>query len=165
MSEDVDKTEHVVIISDAEVTSFFVLFDISRADNDNYLRLILQLKEHTELTVGTKAGKYASRVMIVVELAAELKVELSSVAGYALSYMFRLKSKIFVVVESDFRHFIHPPMNTKIQNNYTTFVGCFQVNFKRFFHFIKNLILPQKFVSFYREIVVNYYLLSSSYLI
>ena len=44
MTENVDKSQNILVICNAEVAAFFVFFDISRVYNDNYFRLILQFK-------------------------------------------------------------------------------------------------------------------------
>ena len=102
--EDIDKTKHVGVIGDAEVSAFFILFNISRVYNNNYFCFVLKLKKHLHLTVGLKAGKHARSVVIVIELSSEFKIKLSSEAVYSLSDMLRLKSQIFVVIKSDLMH-------------------------------------------------------------
>jgi hypothetical protein len=111
MSEHVNKAHRVGIVGYAEVAALFILLNIARTYDDNYLRLILKLKKHTELTVGLKSRKHAGCVIIIVKLTSEFKIELASKAVDALPYLFGLKLQIFIVINSkpDVSLIVPPP--------------------------------------------------------
>ena len=102
--EDINKTKHVGVVCDAEVSAFFILFNIARIYYNNYLCLILELEKHLHLTVGLESGKDSRRMVIVIKLSSEFKIKLSSEAVNSFSDMLRLKSQIFVVIKSDLMH-------------------------------------------------------------
>ena len=58
-AERVDETQNVGVVSDAEVSSYLILLDVERVDDDNDLGLVAQLQEHLEFTVRLESGEYA----------------------------------------------------------------------------------------------------------
>ena len=70
----------------------------------DYLRLVLQLYQHSDLTVGCEARQNARCVKIVKKLAAELKIKLAAEHIYTLFYLLGLKLEIFLVVKALFKH-------------------------------------------------------------
>ena len=88
-----------------KVAAHLVVLDIARVYNDDDLNIRADILEHLELTVGLVAGQDARGVVIVEELAAELKIELSAEVLYASAYLLRLLFDIKVVVESHFEHY------------------------------------------------------------
>ena len=77
-AERVDKTQSVLVIGDAEVAATLVAFNVVCRDGDDYLRLVLHLKQHFHLTVGLKAGQNAGGMVVVKQLAAEFKIQLTA---------------------------------------------------------------------------------------
>ena len=133
MTENVDETQHILVICYAEVAAFFVFFDVARVYDDNDLSLILQLKQHAQLAVRLKAGEHPRCVIVVIQFAAEFKVELVAEFGDALAYMLRLELEIFIVVKTCPVHYGRfsfltclPCRKTKIYIHYTTSYSFFQ---------------------------------------
>ena len=104
-AECVDEPQNVAVIGYAEVAAHLVVLDIARVYNDDDLNIRADILEHLELTVGLEAGQDARGVVIVEELAAELKIELAAEVLYASAYLLRLLFDIKVVVESHFEHY------------------------------------------------------------
>ena len=79
----VPQAKHVHIVGNAQVASDLVLFNIYGADNDHYLNIFLQLKQHLHLTVRLETGEYAAGVVIVKEFAAKLHIQFIAEFGDA----------------------------------------------------------------------------------
>ena len=77
-AERVDKTQSVLVIGDAEVAATLVAFNVVCRDGDDYLRLVLHFKQHFHLAVGLKAGQNAGGMVVVKQLAAEFKIQLTA---------------------------------------------------------------------------------------
>ena len=109
-AEGVDEAEHIHIIGDAEVGADLVLLNVACRDNDDDFCVVLHLAQHANLAVGREAGQHAARVVVVEQLAAELKVQLAAEMRDALLDVRRLGRNVFVVVKSDFLHIpVMPP--------------------------------------------------------
>ena len=103
-AENVDQAQHIHIIGDAQIAANLVLLDVGGVDDDDDLRVVLQLLQHTDLAVGGEPGQHAGGVIVVKQLAAKLQIELAAKLGDALSDMLRLHLQIFLVVESASHH-------------------------------------------------------------
>ena len=110
-SECVHKTQNVAVVCYAVVTSDFVAFNISRGNNNNNLRMVFQVKEHLQFTVGFEAREYAGRVKVIKKFTAELKIKFTAEFVDALHNLFGLFFDIHIVVKTDFllkNHINHP---------------------------------------------------------
>lgn len=94
------QAQHVFVIGNAQILTDLVLLNIEGADDDDYLSTGTQLLEHPELAVGLESGQYSAGMMVVEELAAQLKVQLAGELRNALLNVLRLNGNVFVVVES-----------------------------------------------------------------
>ena len=70
--------------------------------------MVFQLQKHPQLAVGLKAGKYPGCVIVVIELAAKLQIELAAELIDALADALRLEPDILVVVKADLSHIFLP---------------------------------------------------------
>ena len=94
------QTQNVHVIGDTQVTAHLVLLNVNGTDYDDDLSVVAQLIEHTQLTVRLETGKDAAGVVIVEELASELKIKFVTELSYALLNVFGLYPKILFVVKS-----------------------------------------------------------------
>ncbi len=74
------------------------------------------MHKHTQLAVRLETGEYTASVVIVEELASELKIKLVSELGYALLDVFGLYPQILFVVKSVY----HNGLQTYIKTPYFT---------------------------------------------
>ena len=95
----VDKTQDILVVRDAQVSPRLVLLDMVRVDGDDDLDLIGNTFEHAKLGVGLKAGKNAARVVVIKELAAKLQVQLATKLSDTLADMLRLQLDVPAVVK------------------------------------------------------------------
>ena len=93
------QTQHILIVGDAQIAAHLVLLDIQGADYQNHLRLIFQLQEHLQLTVGLKSRQNTACVVVVKQLATELQIELVAKLRNTLFNLLRLYFKILFVIE------------------------------------------------------------------
>ena len=114
-AERVDEAQHVLVVGDAEVAAHLVLFDVRRVDDDHDLCLFLELEQHLHLAVRRKTGQHARGVVIVEQLAAELKVQLAAELGDALPDVLRLHGEILAVVKTDVHGGVSPFSQVKIE--------------------------------------------------
>ena len=96
------QSKNVGIVRDTEVTAHFVLFDIRRIDDHNDLDRVGDLLQHLHLDIGCKPGENARRMIIVEQLSAEFKIQLSAEFLNALAYLFRLLGNIKFLIKPDF---------------------------------------------------------------
>ena len=94
------QTQHVHIISNAQVTAHLVLFNINCTDYNHDFGILTQLIEHAQFTVRLETGENAACVMVIKELAAEFQIKLVTELSYALLDVFGLYPKILFVVKS-----------------------------------------------------------------
>ena len=80
------------------------ILDIARVDDNDYLNIRADIFEHLQLAVGLEAGQDARGMVVVEELAAELKIELAAEFLDAFAYLLGLLLDIKVVIESHFEH-------------------------------------------------------------
>ena len=102
--EDIDQPNHVQVIGNAQIAPDLVLFDVAGVDGNDHLHVVLQLQKHPQLAVGLKAGKHPGCVIVVIELAAKLQVQLAAKLSNALPDMLRLHLQIFIVVKRLVNH-------------------------------------------------------------
>ena len=131
LGEYVKEADNVDVVCNAKVASDLVLLDVVGVDDNNYLRIVLQLKEHLELTVGLEAGQDSRSVIIVKELSSELKIKLIAELSDTLSDVLRLHFQVFFVVKSDFSTHLHVPPVKNIINYYISILVKFQVPDKK----------------------------------
>ena len=103
-AERIDESQHVHIVGDAEIPTDLVLLDVAGIDDDHDLRVILQLTQHADLTIRLKARKHTRCMVIIEQLAAELKIELTAKLRNTLTDMLRLHLKVLIVIETLFKH-------------------------------------------------------------
>ena len=104
VAEDVDQSEHVLVVGDPEVGAQLVGGDVVAVDDDDDLRLVFELLQHDDLVVGRKAGQHARGVKVVEQLAAEFEVEFAAEFFDALVDAFRLHCQILFAVKTYFVH-------------------------------------------------------------
>ena len=102
--EDVDQPDHIQIIGNAQIPPDFVFLDIRGVDGNHHLHLLLQVQQHPQLAVRPEAGKHTGCVIVVIQLAAELQIELAAELGNAIPDMAGLHLQIFVVVKCPLNH-------------------------------------------------------------
>ena len=103
-AECIDEAQHVAVVGYAEVAAHLVVLDIARVYNDDDLNIRADIFEHLQLAVGLEAGQDARGMVVVEELAAELKIELAAEFLDAFAYLLGLLLDIKVVIESHFEH-------------------------------------------------------------
>ena len=91
--EHVLEAECVLLICNAKIAADLLLLDGFRAYDDDDLRTVLELLQHPELIVRGKTRQYAGRVIVIIELAAEFKVQFSEFV-HALHDPLRLKLQV-----------------------------------------------------------------------
>ena len=102
LHEHLAQAQHVLVVGDAQVAALLVLLDVRGTDDDDYLRIVLQLREHLQFAVGLEARQDTTGVVVVEKLTAEFKVKFVSELGDALLDVFGLYPKILLVVETVF---------------------------------------------------------------
>ena len=112
------KTEHVLVISDSEISAFFIFLYIGCTNDDNNLDAIAYFLKHAQLAVGLKSRKHTAGVMIVEELSSQFEVQLAIELGDSLFDMFRLNGLILLVVKSYFHCFCKIWCKITIKNRY-----------------------------------------------
>ena len=89
-TEGIDQPQDFLVVGDVQVPSLFILFDIVRADDDDDLRLLTQLRQHFYLAVRPESRQDARSMVVVKQLAAQLQIQLSAKAGHPLTDAFGL---------------------------------------------------------------------------
>ena len=102
---EMDQTENICIVSDAEIPSNLVFFDVFRADDDDNFSLIAELFQKSEFTVGSKTRQHAGGVIIVKKFSSEFKVKFVVEFADSVTNVFRLHFQILFVVKTDFHIF------------------------------------------------------------
>ena len=100
--EDVAQPQYVLVIGDAQVAPNLVLLNIHGTDNDDDLRIVLQLREHPQLAVRLEPRQHSAGVEVVIQLPAEFQVKFMSELRDALLDVLRLDFQIFPVIKTDF---------------------------------------------------------------
>ena len=98
--EGIDQTQYIRIISDAKVTAYFILFNITCADNDDDFRLVFQMHQHIDFTVGLEAGQYTGCMVVIEQFAAEFKIQFAAELGNTFLDMLGLQLQVFVIIKS-----------------------------------------------------------------
>ena len=115
-AERIDETQDIHIVGDTEIPTDLVLLDVAGIDDDHNLRVILQLTQHTDLTIRLKARKHTGCMVIIEQLAAELEIELTAKLRNTLTDMLRLHLKVLIVIKTLFKHRTTP--------SYTLLLRC-----------------------------------------
>ena len=97
---DIDETQHIVVVGDAEIGTDFVFFNIAGVDGDDHFGLIGKLQQHLELAGRLKSRKYTGCMVIVKKLSAEFKIKLVVKAGNPFADLFGLQFQVFLIVKS-----------------------------------------------------------------
>ena len=71
------QTQHILIISDAQVGTHLVLLDVLGTDHDDDLQLVAQLGKHAQLRVGLEARQHARSVVVVKQFSSQLQIQFS----------------------------------------------------------------------------------------
>ena len=106
--EHVNQPDHVPVVGNSQIPPDFVLFYVVGIDDNHHLHLILQLQQHPEFAVRLEARQHPGRVVVIIELAAEFQIQLSSKSGNPLPDVFRLHLQVMVIVKSLTNHFFQP---------------------------------------------------------
>ena len=69
ITEDVDKSEHIIFIANAKVGAHFMAFQVLGIDADEDFQLVAYLFQHGDLIVRGETGKHPAGVEIVEKLA------------------------------------------------------------------------------------------------
>ena len=83
-------------------STHLVLLDIHCRDYGDNLRVISELRKHTQLTVGQKTGQHTACVVVVEELASELEVEFIAELIDTFLNLLGLNLQVLVVIETYF---------------------------------------------------------------
>ena len=110
-AKDVDQAQHVHVVGDAQVAANLVLLDVGGVDGDDDLNLLLELQQHPQLAVRLKSRQDARGVVVVVQLSAELQIQLSAKLRDSLPDVLRLCVKIFFIAKSIFLHNFHASLS------------------------------------------------------
>ncbi len=106
------QTQHIDIVGDAEVTTHLVLLDINGADDNDDLRHVSKLHQHSQLDVRLETRQYATCMEVVKQLPAKFQIQLIAEFSDALFNMFRLDFKVFFAIEPVF----HDAKNLSIRD-------------------------------------------------
>ena len=96
------QTKHIFVVSDAEVGTDLILFDIIGAHHNDDLDRVAQIAQHAELGVGFETRQNARGMVVIKQFATQFHIELAIKLGNALTNVFALDLEIFLVVESYF---------------------------------------------------------------
>ena len=96
----IDETQHIAVIGDAEIGTDFVFFNIAGVDGDDYFGLVGKLQQHLKLTGRLKSRKYTGCMVIVKKLSTEFKIKLVVKAGNPFSDLFGLQFQVFLIIKS-----------------------------------------------------------------
>ena len=69
ITEDIDESEHVILIANAKVGAHFMAFQVLGIDADEDFQLVAYLFQHGDLIVRGETGKHPAGVEIVEKLA------------------------------------------------------------------------------------------------
>ena len=90
VAEHVDEPQHIGVVADAQIAAHLVLFNVTGADGDDDLHVVLQGLQHPDLAVRLEARQHAGGVVVVKQLAAELQIQLAAELGAAGGDVLRL---------------------------------------------------------------------------
>ena len=102
--EDANQANHIQIIGDAQVTPDFIFFNVIGVDGNDHLHMVFQLQQHPQLAVRLEAGQHPGGVIIVVQLAAKLQIQLAAECRNPLPDVLGLHLQIFIVIKPNFYH-------------------------------------------------------------
>ena len=102
VDEFLPETEHIRVISDAQVPADFIFLNVPGADDDDDLRLVCKLFEEAQFAVGLETGQNPGGMIVVKKLSAEFQIKFSSEFVNPLTDVGGLHVKVFVVVKSNF---------------------------------------------------------------
>ena len=103
-AERIRQPQNIRIIGDAEIAADLVFLNIRRIDDENDLRLILELKQHLNFAIRRKARQNSGSMVIVKKLAAKLQIELAAKLRDPFADLFGLQMQVFFVVKSNALH-------------------------------------------------------------
>ena len=67
---------YIDIIGDSKITTYFILLNISCIYNNNDLRTVCQLHQHTQLAVRLKAREHSGCMEIIKQLSTKFQIKL-----------------------------------------------------------------------------------------
>ena len=102
--EFVDKPHDLQVVGDAEVLPRLALDDVARIDADDDLGLVLHPLEQLDLGVLVEARQHSHRVLVLYQLASELKVQTALAAAYPFKDVLGLFFDVLFCAESFFNH-------------------------------------------------------------
>ncbi len=102
-----DQTQDVGVISDSQISAYFISLNVFCGNGDDDLRAVSQLYQHLQLRIRTKTGQDPGSMIIIEELASEFQIQFSSEMFNSLLDMFRLCPEILFRAESCF-HMLSP---------------------------------------------------------
>ena len=83
----ITQTKHILVVGDAQVSTYLVLLDILSADHNENLDAVAQLTKHAELGVGLETRQHARCMVIIEQLTTQLHIQFSVELGDALADM------------------------------------------------------------------------------
>ena len=99
-AEQVNQTQHVLVIGNAEVATGLVLLDVVRVNRDDDLDVVGDALKHAELAIRLKTRQHAARVIVIKQFAAKLQIQFAAKLRDALLNMSGLQLDILRVVET-----------------------------------------------------------------
>ena len=89
-AESVNQAKNVLIVGNAEVATNLVLFDVASIDGDDDFGLILELFEHADFGVRSKARQNAACMMVIKKFSTKFKIKFSTKFRDTFLNFFRL---------------------------------------------------------------------------
>ena len=102
------RLENIFVIGDPKIATYIILVNVIGTDNNNDLRLIRKLHQHTELAVRFKTRKNTGCMVVVKQFAAEFKIKFVAELTDSFTDVFLLHFQIFVIIQLIIHFF--PPL-------------------------------------------------------
>ncbi len=97
--ESLAQTQHILIVSDAEIGADLVLHNVLGTDDYHYLYLVAKLGKHAQLRIGPEAWQHPAGMVVVKQLPAEFQIQLPAEFLDTLPDMLRLDADILLIVK------------------------------------------------------------------
>ena len=111
--EFIAQTENILIVSDTEITSHLVLFNIKGTDDHDNFCTITELHEHTQLAIRKETRQHAAGMVIIEQFTPKFKVQLIAELRDALFDSFGLYLEILFVIKT-YSHIFSTYMEYKV---------------------------------------------------
>ena len=118
-AENIDEADHIPVIGNAQVTADLIFLNIVGVDGNDHLHLVLQLQQHPQLAVRLEAGQYPGCMVIVIQLAAKLQIQLAAELGDPVPDVGRLGLQVFIVIKGNILHRLRLFQKNKFCCHYT----------------------------------------------